>query len=89
MDEREFQELMRYQSMLSRQVVQEARTDKKIALITIFNQLSSNGRRKVQTAALLHAAEEHGLLESEIYDLVDELQRDHVFIEKAGYVSKQ
>lgn len=88
MDEHEFQELIRYQAMLSRQVVQEARTDRKIQLLNIYNQLSGFGRRKVQTASLLHEAEAQGLAESEIYDILDELQRDRMLKEKDGYFSK-
>lgn len=87
-DEHEFQELIRYQAMMSRQVVQEARTDRKIKLLGVYNQLSGYGKRKVQTAALLHAAEEQGLIESEIYELLDELQRDRIVVEKDGYLVK-
>jgi hypothetical protein len=88
MDDHEFQELMRYQSMLSRQVVQEAKTDRKIKVLTIINQLSASGKKKLQTAAVLHEAEHQGMQEADIYDVLDELIKDRIVIEKDGYVQK-
>ena len=88
MDEKEFQELLAYQNMLSRQVVQEARTDKKIKLMQLINNLTGDGRKRVQTAALVHEAESQGFNEQEAYDLLDELAGDHIVEEKAGYVVK-
>ncbi len=87
MDEEEFQELMRYQTMLSRQVVQEAKTDKKIKLLNIMNQLLLK-KPKIQTAALLHEAEHQGMLEAEVYDIIDELVHDGILAEKEGYIKK-
>jgi hypothetical protein len=88
MDEHEFQELMRYQALLSRQVVQEAKTDRKIKLLEIISQLGA-GRKKIQTAALLHEAEHRGMLESEIYDIIDELLRDGMLADAGeGFVKR-
>lgn len=81
MDEAEFQELLRYQASLSRRVVQEARTDRKLKLLDIANELCR--KKKAQTAALLHEAESQGFSEQEAYELLDELISDG-FIAEAG-----
>jgi len=86
MDEKEFQELLRYQNLLSRQVVQEARTDKKIKLMQLINNLTGFGKKRVQTAIVVHEAESQGFSEQEAYDLLDELMTDNIVEEKGGYV---
>ena len=89
MNEEEFKDIMRYQSLLSRQVVQEARTDRKLKLLDLFNALSTSSKKRIQTAALIHEAEQHGFSESEAYDLLDELVSDGFLsdVEK-GYVKR-
>lgn len=88
MDEAEFQELMRYQASLSRKVVQEARTDRKLKLLDIANELTRT-KKKIQTAALLHEAEHQRFSEQEAYDLLDELIEDGFIAEAGkGYVQR-
>ena len=87
MDEQAFQDLLRYQALLSRQVVQEAKTDRKIKLMSVLNTLLAK-KNKVQTAAVLHEAESLGLSESDTYQLLDELVEDRIIKEKDSYVSR-
>ena len=89
MDEHEFQDLMRYQNLLARRAVQEAQTDRKVRFLQLATRLSQNGAKKVQTEALLHAAEAQGFGESEAYQLLEDLERDGMFVEAgAGYVKR-
>ncbi len=89
MNEAEFQDLMKYQNLLARQVVQEAQTDRKIRFLQIATNLSANGKRKVQTAVLVHTAEVQGFNESEAYRLLDDLERDGMLVEAGqGYVKR-
>ncbi len=76
MDETEFQELMRYQAMVSRSVVQEVKTDRKIKVMGIVAQFPL--RKKVQIAALLHEAEMEGLSADDVYDIIDDLVKDGI-----------
>lgn len=88
MNERDFQDLLRYQNTLSREVVQEARTDKKIKLLNVINDLTGYGKRKVQIAVVVHQVESLGMSETEAYDLIDELAADHLVVEKDSYIAK-
>jgi DNA replicative helicase MCM subunit Mcm2 (Cdc46/Mcm family) len=89
MDDEEFQAMMRYQSFVSRQVVQEAKTDRKINVLMIVNDLSPTSKKKIQTNAILVEAEHRGMTENEVYEIVDELVREGMLIDAGeGYVKR-
>lgn len=89
MNEAEFQELVAYQNLLARRAVQEANQDRKIRFLQLATRLSVNGKKKVQTEALLHAAEAQGFSDSEAYRLLEELERDGIFVDAGpGYVKR-
>jgi hypothetical protein len=89
MNEAEFQELLKYQNLLARQVVQEAQTDRKIRFLQLATRMSVNGKKKVQTASLVHAAEEQGFSESESYRMLDDLERDGMLVQAGpGYIKR-
>lgn len=88
MDEEEFAALLRYQNMLSRQVINEMKTGGKIKLLEVINDLTSGGKKKTQTAAILAEAEHRGMADQEIYTVFDELIKERFIEEKEGTVRK-
>lgn len=88
MDDDEFQAMLRYQNMLSRQVLGDIKTSGKIKLLEVVNDLTNFGKKRVQTATVLHEAEDRGMLESDVYAVFDELVKDRLIEEKDGYVKK-
>ena len=89
MNEADFQDILRYQNLLARQVMQEAQTDRKVRFLQLANGLGANGKRKFQTAALIHAAEVQGFGETEAYQLLGDLERDGIMIEAGqGYIKR-
>lgn len=87
MDDEEFQALMRYQNMLSRQVLGDIKTSGKIKLLEVINDLMA-GKKRVQLATVLHEAEHRGMLEQDVYTIFDELVKDRLVTEKDGYVQR-
>lgn len=75
MNEEDFQALMRHQALLSRQVVQEAKIDRKLKILSIVSAML-NHKSKIQLAAVLIEVEQYGFSEDEAYLLLDELILD-------------
>ena len=87
MDEEEFQAMLRYQNMMSRQVLQESKTDSKIKVLTVINDLAVS-KKRIQTHAILVEAEHRGMIENDVYSILDELVSDGLIEEKDGYIKK-
>lgn len=88
MNEDEFQEIIRVQQLMAQRIVQERQTDNKIALLNIVNELTENGRKRVHTEGVLFEAQQQNILEREATRLLDELEKDHLIKQKAGFVER-
>ncbi len=87
MKEDEFEELMDVQRNMASRLQEENKTDNKIKLIDIIRGLVPDPKEKAQTEEIIVEAKVQGLSESEVEELLSELEDDG-FIEEVepGYV---
>jgi DNA replicative helicase MCM subunit Mcm2 (Cdc46/Mcm family) len=78
MNQDDFSEILRIQQQMSQRIMQEQRTDRKIDLLNIVNDLTDGGRKRVQSEAVLLEAAASGISEQEALSLLSELEGDHV-----------
>jgi DNA replicative helicase MCM subunit Mcm2 (Cdc46/Mcm family) len=89
MDQSDFDDLIRSQNMMMRNVADESETDSKIRIMDIINDLVTDRNRKVQKEAVLVEAEMRGLVESEANRIIDLLKTDGMIIEpEPGFVKR-
>jgi DNA replicative helicase MCM subunit Mcm2 (Cdc46/Mcm family) len=89
MDQSDFDDLIRSQNMMLRDVADESETDSKIRIMDIINDLVTDRNRKVQKEAVLVEAEMRGIVESEANRIIDLLKSDGMIIEpEPGYVKR-
>ena len=87
MNEDDFQEIIRVQQLMSQRLLQEHKTDNKIDLLNLIQELSENGKKRVQVEALLIEAQLANMTEREAINLLDELERDQLITRpKTGWI---
>ena len=88
MDQNDFNELLRIQRMMASRIIQETSVDNKIKLLDLINKLVTDRNRKVQKETIIIEAQLEGFSEEETLRLIDELIKDHLIVELAGYVKR-
>ena len=89
MDQSDFDDLIRSQNMMMRNVADESETDSKIRIMDIINDLVTDRNRKVQKEAVLVEADMRGLVGSEANRIIDLLKTDGMIIEpEPGYIKR-
>jgi len=87
MNEDDFQEIIRVQQLMSQRLMQEHKTDNKIDMLNLIQELSENGKKRVQVEALLIEAQLNNMTEREATQLLEELERDNLLRRpKVGWV---
>lgn len=87
MNEDDFQEIIKVQQLMSQRLMQERKTDSKIDLLNLIQDMSENGKKPVQVEALLIEAQLTNISEREATNLLEELQRDHLIARpKTGWI---
>lgn len=80
--------MLRIQQMMSKRIMQEQRTDDKIKLLNIINELTNAGSKRAQTEAVLIEASQNNIPESEVLRLFDELEADHLIRQTRGFIER-
>lgn len=87
MNEDDFQEIIRVQQLMSQRLLQEHKTDNKIDLLNLINEMTENGKKPVQVEGLLIEAQLQNITEREATNLLEELERDQLITRpKTGWV---
>ena len=87
MNQKDFDEIMKVQQLMSQRLMQEQKTDHKIDLLNIIQDLTENGRKPAQTEAVLVEANIQGIGPDEAQDIIDELVKDNLVKRpRTGYV---
>ena len=90
MEASEFEELMKYQNLLQRKLRQESRTDKKIEVMSVINQLTNGPSNLVQKERIILEASSRGLTNTEIERYLSELIKMNIIFESSpGYIKKR
>ncbi len=86
MNQKDFEEIMKVQQLMSQRLMQEQTTDNKITVLNILQGLSESNQ-PVQTEALLLEAQTQGISADEAQDILQTLIQDQLVKRpKTGYV---
>lgn len=87
MNQEEFDEIMKVQQMMSQRLMQEQKTDHKIDVLNIIQDLTENGKQPAQTEAVIVEANIQGIEPDETQSIIDELEKDDLVTRpRTGYV---
>lgn len=87
MNQKDFDEIMKVQQLMSQRLMQEQQTDHKIDVLNIVQDLTENGKRPAQVEAVLVELELSGIPSDEAQDIITELVRDRLLSRpRSGYV---
>lgn len=87
MNQKDFDEIMKVQQLMSQRLMQEQQTDHKIDVLNIVQDLTENGKRPAQVEAVLVELELSGIPSDEAQDIISELVRDRLLSRpRSGYV---
>lgn len=81
--------LIEYQNMLQQKIRQEQKTDRKIEILSIINQLTSGPNERVQKEQLIIEASQQGFSEKEIDEHLKRLIAEGIIIENNGFLKKR
>ena len=85
-----FEELMKYQNLLQKQLKKEQKIDQKIELLSIINQLTAGPKNLVQKEQIIIEATSRGFTEHEVELFLQQLVKDNIIYESSpGYIKKR
>ncbi len=85
-----FNELIKIQNQIRRNLIKEEATDKKIIVLTLINELTSGPKEIVQKESLIIEASNRGISEDELNKIIEQLKKDNVIFEpRVGYIKKK
>ncbi len=80
-----FEELLKIQRLAADSLMRENEVDSKINFLNLIRQISST--KKIQVEQIILTAQEEGMRESQVLDLIDELIKDdYIYQPEPGYV---
>jgi len=81
---------MSYQNMLQKDLRKEQLIDRKIELLTIINNLTTDPRNIVQKEQVIIEAHRNGFSEEETDELIEKLKEDNIIYESTpGFIKKR
>ena len=84
----DFDELLRIQRQIASALTRETETDAKIELLTIIGSLTTGKKKRIPKEAIILEAGTHGLTETQVIDLLEELKKEGIIQEvEEGFIS--
>lgn len=86
-NQKDFDEILKVQQLMSQRLMQEQKTDHKIDVLNIIQDLTENGKKPVQTEAVLLEVQINGIEAQEAQDIIDDLIQDNLLKRpRTGYL---
>lgn len=87
MNQKDFDEIMKVQQLMSQRLMQEQQTDHKIDVLNIVQDLTENGKKPAQVEAVLVELEMCGIPSDEAQDIINGLISDRLLSRpRSGYL---
>ncbi len=86
----DFDKLVEYQNMLQKRLKKEEQQDKKIAVLSLINQLTTGPKNIVQKEQVILEAVSRGFTEDEVSRILEQLVKDNIIYESSpGFFKKK
>jgi DNA replicative helicase MCM subunit Mcm2 (Cdc46/Mcm family) len=87
MNEKDFQEIMRMQQMMSQRIMREQTVNRKVDVLTIINDMAKGSKKQLQVESIVIEAGYNGIEENDVMRILDELADDKLIsFSGTGYI---